>query len=191
MRPSERRNSQRLRRCVACGLWSTSAITGAVDGGKAKRSDCRANGSTRLTALKRTRSWDGYTVHFTETCEGDTPNVITHVTTTSATLADVECTQSIQDAVNAKGFGVGEHLVDSGYVSAKLLVSSRGQGTKLVGPPRPRQGWQAHTQGAFEISRSKVNFKRRTVTCPRKKKSASWIASTTPRLTKFHVFGAD
>jgi transposase len=125
--------------------------------------------------MKGTRSWDGYKVHFTETCESDTPNLVTHVMTTPTTVTDLECTQRIQEAVNAKGSGVGEHLVDSGYVSAKLLISSRDRGVKLIGPPRPRQGCQAHTEGAFDISRFKVNFKRHSVTCPRKKKSASWV----------------
>jgi transposase len=33
-------------------------------------------------AVKRTRSWVGYKVHLTETCDADLPNLITHVETT-------------------------------------------------------------------------------------------------------------
>ena len=34
---------------------------------------------------KRTTKWTGYKVHLTETCEDDTPNLITDVQTTPAT----------------------------------------------------------------------------------------------------------
>ena len=35
-------------------------------------------------ARKHTTSWVGYKVHLTETCEDDTPNLITNVATTAA-----------------------------------------------------------------------------------------------------------
>ena len=135
--------------------------------------------------IKGSRGWDGYKVHFTETCDQDMPNVITHVETTSAVLTDVERTQAIQEALNAKQIGPGEHVVDSGYVSAKLFVSSQKRGMKLVGPARPMQGWQAHTEGAYDITKFKVNFKKQMVTCPQEKKSASWKVK--PKPNQIHV----
>lgn len=109
-----------------------------------------------------------------KTCDSETPNLITNVLITRATMTDVECTQDIQAALTVKGFAPKDHLVDSGYISAQLLVSSRDRGTNLIGPPRPAQGWQAHTEGAFDLTKFKVNFKQKQVTCPRGKKSISW-----------------
>ena len=37
---------------------------------------------------KRQSPWIGYSVHLTETCEQDTPNLITQVTTTPASTDD-------------------------------------------------------------------------------------------------------
>jgi transposase len=43
-------------------------------------------------ARKHTTSWVGYKVHLTETCEDDTPNLITNVATTAGPIADVAVT---------------------------------------------------------------------------------------------------
>src|SRR5439155_26177988 len=45
---------------------------------------------------KRDTEWTGYKVHLTETCEDDTPNLITDVTTTPAPSADSEVLPIIQ-----------------------------------------------------------------------------------------------
>ena len=124
--------------------------------------------------VKGSRNWDGYKVHLTETCDSGTPNLITHVMTTGATLTDVECTQVIEEALIVKGLQPGEHVVDGAYVSAALLVSSQERGTSLIGPARPMQGWQAHTSGAYDLTKFTVNFKTRSVICPQGKKSTSW-----------------
>ncbi|MCH8296373.1 hypothetical protein IH992_35280 [Candidatus Poribacteria bacterium] len=50
--------------------------------------------------------------------------MITHVQTTIATQTDVETTESIHSAFDAKGRLPKQHLVDSGYISAGLLVNS-------------------------------------------------------------------
>ncbi|MEG4575813.1 hypothetical protein QUA56_24555 [Microcoleus sp. N3A4] len=42
---------------------------------------------------KRDVNWTGYTVHITETCDRDAPDLITNVETTPATTGDVELTQ--------------------------------------------------------------------------------------------------
>ena len=126
--------------------------------------------------VKGTRNWDGYKVHLTETCDANTPNLITHVMTTGATLTDVECTQVIEEALISKGLQPGEHVVDGAYISAALLVSSQKRGTSLIGPARPMQGWQANTPGAYDLTKFKVNFKQHSVICPQGKKSASWKA---------------
>lgn len=47
---------------------------------------------------KRSVSWKGYKVHLTETCDSDTPHLITHVETTIAPKSDLEMTQPIHQA---------------------------------------------------------------------------------------------
>src|SRR5262245_32062984 len=47
-------------------------------------------------STKRETSWVGYRVHLTETCDQDTPHLITHVATTPATSDDRDMTATIQ-----------------------------------------------------------------------------------------------
>ena len=51
---------------------------------------------------KRSVEWRGYKVHVTETCEEDSPNLITNVETTAATDQDVTATGRINDALANK-----------------------------------------------------------------------------------------
>ena len=84
---------------------------------------------------KRETSWLGYTVHLTETCEDDLPNVITHVATTPSTTADCALTATIQADLATKELLPAEHYVDSGYVDAGILVESETEhGVTMVGP---------------------------------------------------------
>jgi transposase len=46
-------------------------------------------------AKKHTTSWVGYKVHVTETCDDETPHLITHVETTAGPVADGEVTPRI------------------------------------------------------------------------------------------------
>ena len=73
-------------------------------------------------STKRDIHWTGYKVHLTETCDDDTPHLITHVETTSATRPDFGMTEPIHKALSVKDILPKEHIVDSGYVSAGLLV---------------------------------------------------------------------
>ncbi len=60
---------------------------------------------------KRETSWTGYTVHLTETCDEDTPNLITQVATVPASTNDVEMTDVIQADLSTRDLLPGEHLV--------------------------------------------------------------------------------
>ena len=75
-------------------------------------------------ATKPSVNWTGYKVHVSETCDEKAAHMITHVQTTIATQTDVETTESIHSAFDAKGRLPKQHLVDSGYISAGLLVNS-------------------------------------------------------------------
>ncbi len=72
---------------------------------------------------KGTRSWHGYKVHLTESCDDDTPYLITHVRTTRAPQADIDAMLPIHAALKLKNLPPSEHLVDTGYVSTELLGS--------------------------------------------------------------------
>jgi transposase len=63
---------------------------------------------------KREILWAGYKVHLTETCDNDTPHLITHVETTPATTYDGAVTETIHTALEAKGLLPEEHMIDSG-----------------------------------------------------------------------------
>jgi transposase len=73
---------------------------------------------------KRDTNWTGYTLHLTETCDEDTPNLITHVETTQATIPDGALTQKIHASLAAKELLPKEHLLDTAYIDAQHLVTS-------------------------------------------------------------------
>ena len=88
-------------------------------------------------------SWVGYVAHLTEACDDDAANLLTHAMTTTATVHEARCTAAIHEALAGKGLPPGEHLVDSAYVDAELLVRSREElGIALVGPGRPDPAWR-------------------------------------------------
>lgn len=76
-------------------------------------------------SVKRSTIWTGYKVHVTETCDEDSPHLITHVETTSATTQDKECTADIHQALADKQVLPSEHFMDTGYVDGEHLVSCR------------------------------------------------------------------
>jgi transposase len=86
---------------------------------------------------KRGMLWDGYKVHYSETCEEDLPHLIASVTTTSAAVDDSTQVQPVHDDLARRGLQPGEHLVDGGYTSAAIVLAARAQGIDLVGPLPP------------------------------------------------------
>jgi transposase len=61
---------------------------------------------------KRGHSWRGYKVHLTETCDDDTPHLITHVETTEATAQDVTMVETIHQALDKQALLPAVHFVD-------------------------------------------------------------------------------
>ncbi len=128
---------------------------------------------------KRDLNWTGYVVHLTETCDAHSPNIITHVETSPATTGDGKMTGSIHQALAEKGLLPSEHFVDTSYVSAAHLVSSRDEyALDLVGPAPPDSSWQARAQRGFDISCFVVDWERQTVTCPQNEISQGWYPRT-------------
>ncbi|MFE6848694.1 hypothetical protein [Streptomyces sp. NPDC057686] len=92
-------------------------------------------------AVKRGSAWDGYKVHFSETCEtpdSGRPHLITHVVTTDATAGDSAVVDEIHDRLDGKGLLPSEHLMDAGYISAELLLTAPvDHRVRVIGPVRP------------------------------------------------------
>jgi len=109
--------------------------------------------------VKREELWLGYKLHVTETCDDEPrcgcpgdggtgrrrhdedcpapafPNLITHVATTGATVTDNQMTAAIHDELTGKTLAPGRHYLDSGYLSAALVVSEAARhGIALIGP---------------------------------------------------------
>lgn len=126
-------------------------------------------------AKKRSTRWVGYKVHLTETCDPDTPNLITDVQTSPAPTADGELTLAIQASLAARDLLPAEQIVDTGYLDAELLVSSREEhGIDLVGPTRPDYRWQAREGAGFAASDFLIHWEEEYAVCPQGKRSVKW-----------------
>ena len=133
---------------------------------------------------KHGMSWLGYKGHFTETVSDPAdddpgtgrpavPNLVTEVQTTHAAVPDVVMTGPVHDSLDASGLLPGEHAVDSGYVSADLLVSSRLRGVTLLGPLLADTSAQART-GGYTTDMFAIDWDRRQATCPQGAVSSKW-----------------
>jgi len=126
-------------------------------------------------ALKQSTAWVGYKVHLTETCEPETPNLITQVQTVLAPIADWDSLPLIHQGLAKRALLPNQHLVDSGYVDADLLVASRRDfGIDLVGPPRHDHHWQARERTGFSAEHFRIDWQHQRATCPEGRTSVSW-----------------
>jgi transposase len=124
---------------------------------------------------KRSTTWVGYKVHLTETCEKESPHLITHVETTSAPVSDDARTAVIHEALKNKELLPEQHIVDTGYVDAKLLVQSQHDyELELIGPTRGNYRWQARDKTGFDASHFLIDWQAEQATCPEGHKSLSW-----------------
>ena len=134
-------------------------------------------------ARKDTTTWVGYKVHLTETCDDDSPHLITHVETTLGPVADGDVTPVIHTGLQAKDLLPAEHLADTGYVDAELLVNSRQEyGVDLVGPTRADYHWQARAGDGFAAGDFRVDWEQQRMTCPEGRQSSGW----TPAVDRGH-----
>lgn len=124
---------------------------------------------------KRSKTWTGYKLHLTETCDEDLPRITTRVETTPAHLSDVAQTEKVHEELARRGPLPAQHLADAGFVDAELLVrSALEHDIDLIGPVRPNVGWQARTEGAYDISRFYIDWEAKKATCPEGKQSRGW-----------------
>lgn len=124
---------------------------------------------------KRNTSWTGYKAHLTETCDDDTPNLITHVATTPATTADADMTASIHRDLAAKDLLPSEHYLDIGYVDAGIVVTGQAEhGVTVVGPVITNPAWQAHVPNGVTSDQFDIDWEAHQAICPEGKLSRSW-----------------
>jgi len=127
-------------------------------------------------STKRDILWAGYKVHVTETCDDETPHVITHIETTPATTYDGAVMETIHASLAAKGLLPEEHVVDSGYLDAEILSSSlEKHAVTLVGPVLLDTSWQAKAEQGFAITNFTIDWSQQQVVCPVGKTSRLWI----------------
>jgi transposase len=124
---------------------------------------------------KRGQGWVGYKVHWTETCEEDTPHVIVQVETTPAPQVDSEVVASIQADLAAKDLLPGQHLMDKGYMDVRQVVAAeQNYAIETIGHPMPDSSWQAKEGKGFDVSKFKIDWQAGVVTCPLQCHSQSW-----------------
>ena len=141
--------------------------------------------------VKRDTFWNGYKVHVTETCgtsggssdgpgaDDDEavapPHLITNVETTDATVPDNQMTAPIHARLAERHLLPDEHLVDSGYPSAELLVTSQAEfGIALVTPMLADTSPQARAGAGFDRTAFAIDFGAQQATCPQGHASSSW-----------------
>ena len=112
---------------------------------------------------KRDISWTGYKAHLTETCDPETPHVITNVETTLATTPDDHMLTVVHQSLAKNELLPSEHLVDMGYTGCRMLVESQQRhGLSLsarlskipVGRRTPQKGSARRTFTSTGISKS-------------------------------------
>ena len=148
-------------------------------------------------SIKRETGWGGYKVHFTETCDGpgpdgqdatgpgtgparaagrgEPPNLVTNVATTQATVPDAAMTTPVHQDLAGKDLLPGEHLVDSGYPSAELIIHvARVFGITLVSPMLLDTSAQARAGAGYDKAAFAIDFNARQATCPQGVASSTW-----------------
>ncbi len=124
---------------------------------------------------KGANNWTGYTAHFTETCDEERPNIITHAETNLPTTGDIKKTPQIHQALKQKALLPSEHYVDKAYMSVKQLLAAQTEyELDLAGQLRDNPSWQAQTEGAYDLTCFVIDWPNQIVTCPQGQTSQKW-----------------
>jgi transposase len=125
---------------------------------------------------KREMEWTGDKVHVTETCDDETPHLITDVTTTPATTSDFAMLPAIQAHLATRQLTPGEQIVDSGSVTSDHLLTSRtGHGIDLIGPVAGDQSWQGQSGTGFAAAQFVIDWDAKHAICPQGQQSVVWM----------------
>ena len=123
------------------------------------------------------RSWTGYMVHLTETCDADAPRLVVHADTTDASVHEAMRVAPIHTALAAKDLAPAQHLADAAYMGADLLLDARERhGIDLIGPQHRDMSWQGAVSEAFSIADFAVDWDRQVARCPEGNESVAWAS---------------
>jgi hypothetical protein len=101
--------------------------------------------------------------------------VITNVETTDATVADCEITPTVHKHLARRGLLPAEHVVDAGYVSAELILTSATEyGLILTGPVGADTTWQTKNPDTFDLGHFSIDWDTEQVSCPGGAVSSGW-----------------
>jgi transposase len=133
---------------------------------------------------KRGHGWSGYKVHLSETCDNipsaadddaQPPNLITHVVTTHAAVADSAMTMPIHHGLAERGLLPAQHLMDAGYASAAhILACHIDHDVRLVTPVRADRSHQARGKTGYERDAFIIDFDHKRAVCPQNAVSSTW-----------------
>ncbi len=116
---------------------------------------------------KKSTTWTGYKVHFTEMCETNEPHLIVDVITTAATTPDGEIMEELHEQLAQQEMLPAQHLVDMGYVDAEVLAQSQSRyQVEVVGPVMPDVSWQTKAATGFDHRQFTIDWQAHQVTCP-------------------------
>jgi transposase len=117
----------------------------------------------------------GYTLHLTETCDPDQPDLLTQVITTPATTPDGVMGPSIVHDLAARDLLPGTHGLDSGYVDADFLVTAQRQHhLDVVGPAFGSYSRQHQTGQGYDLQACVLNWEAQQARCPQGQTSVHW-----------------
>src|SRR5712671_1543446 len=106
---------------------------------------------------------------------GEPPNLVTNVVTTQATVPDSAMTTPVHQDLAGKDLLPGEHLADSGYPSAELIIdTARVFGITLVSPMLLDTSAQARAGAGYDKAAFAFDFDARQATCPQGVTSSTW-----------------
>jgi transposase len=125
---------------------------------------------------KKSTAWNGYKVHFTETCDADAPHLIVEVTSTAATMPDGDIVGELHEQLASQQMLPREHLMDAGYIDAEVLAGSQSRyHVDLVGPAMPDLSWASKEAERLDQSQFLINWQAKQVVCPAGHTSRDWL----------------
>lgn len=121
-------------------------------------------------ATKRGRSWIGYKMQVTETCDEDKPHLIVDLEPTGALDNDSPELPNIQARLQAQDTLPSEQQVDQGYMSGEYLVKSAKLGINLMGVPLD----DTQAPAGFQQNDFRIDPEHQQATCPAGQTSRVW-----------------
>jgi transposase len=84
-------------------------------------------------------------------------------------------TPQVHQALAAKDLLPQIHIVDTGFLDAELLVTSKqNYAVDLLGPTRPDRRWQTRTRQGFGVQHFGIDWQKRQAVCPEGHINLEW-----------------